>query len=245
MNMEQLKSTQENKEVTVKNLSPEVKEQLKSESIKNASEALFNMAKEIIEAGRSYDFILSDDASGRLPSLYVKKILDGISEKKGLPKTDIRFVAGGLHGDPKIFEKIGELIKEINPKKVLAVTEFVDSGNSIIKLMKTMESSDIDFDLAMVSGFGNGISNVNKFMFMSEKSNAKIYVGGKDSSGLRFYNKSMSGVKKNKEVSVPFPIKLKTDDFTSSTQKRIQDEINLARKDIDLLAKETLKEFGY
>ncbi|MBI2637592.1 MAG: hypothetical protein HYW88_01705 [Candidatus Sungbacteria bacterium] len=218
-----------------------IAEDVMSDSIREAAPALFTLAHEIVEGGAVYDLVLSDDASGRLVSLFLKKVLDGVQKKHDLPKPDIRFVAGGQHNNTETFGAIKGLLEKIAPVRTLVVTEYISSGSSIKKLTRILQELNLKFDVAVLSAEDRGVRNV-KDSLLADK-DTQIYLGSKDSDIWRnFYSRDMSGVTKSGES--PFPKKNITPHFTEEHKKEMQEKINQAREDISLLAQEALKELG-
>jgi orotate phosphoribosyltransferase len=119
-------------------------------------EALARLLLEIRDKISDYDTILCDDTSGRLPALFLKKIMDKKREEQGKDPVRLKFVAAGKHHGP-LFDKIQEFIKEKkreeNWQKVLVVTDHIATGESMRKLVDILEEENIDFDIAAVSTY--------------------------------------------------------------------------------------------
>ncbi|MCX6723202.1 MAG: hypothetical protein NT094_04040 [Candidatus Staskawiczbacteria bacterium] len=138
------------------------------------------MAKLLLGIGQEklaqYDTIVGDDVAGRLPSLFIKKAIRKVKEKNGAEETQIKspeifFVfAGraiwerspeddGTSEDVLISQKAeGERFKNIGKHfsgkkmgKTLVVTDFIDSGGSMVNLSTALENANVDFDVAAVS----------------------------------------------------------------------------------------------
>ena len=101
----------------------------------------------------TYDTILSDDASGRLPSLFLRKIINHVRSKTGQGAVKTYFLASGSHNKIEKDEAIERFLvdkkKEIT--KALVVTEYITTGNTIMNIMKLLTDIGIDFDVACVS----------------------------------------------------------------------------------------------
>jgi hypoxanthine phosphoribosyltransferase len=127
-----------------------------------------------IEAG-AYQLVIGDDASGRIPTLIVSKVIKEIYRTKGYPELDIRFIAGGGSGygqtslseitlslkehvlSPKILSERRELIREIKDdsegklKRALIVTDIIETGKSLRPLVTALNSEGMAVDIAAVN----------------------------------------------------------------------------------------------
>lgn len=224
-----------------KRLEVETLENIENIRIREVALALFRLAQEVIEGRQNYDFIISDDASGRLPSLFLKKILDGFRRAQGLPDVNIRFIATGRHGKEAIFKSIKDYLEKNVRGRVLIVTEFIDTGGSITRLAQILESVGLKFDIASVTISTKRVLDEVLGRFQRKSASSRIFSGGTSSLGAILHGaSSMSGVKKG-EISSPFPEKYASPDTLETHRLKIQKTVNQARKDIDLLAQETLK----
>ncbi len=212
-------------------------------SIEVASDSMFHLAEKLVNSGKAYDLILSDDASGRLVSLYVKKILDAVNESKNLPRIELRFVAAGRHGNDEVFKKIAEVVKNIEANQVLLVTEHIATGDSIVRLMDAIKPLGIKLDLAALSIETGGEQKLKNYI--KSVADTELFYGESGIVGLGFWsNGSLSGVVKNRQTLSPFPEKAKKESLTKVARERVQKYINYARKDIDLLADQTIRRLG-
>ncbi len=169
-----------------------------------------------------YETILSDDASGRLVSLLLKKIIDHKKEEMGKEKTEMFFLASGRHGsaaiDKSIRKFIGKKRKELG--KTLLITEYIGTGKSIEKLTKTLEDKHIDFDIAALS-----IERLPQHYGDSEFPR-HIYYGALGKQGLSFYDQeNFGGVTKGEKG--PHPIK---------SGFAVKSDVERARKEIAVVA---------
>lgn len=155
-----------------------------------------------------YDTIISDDASGRLVSLMLRRIINKKKEGPEQDRVPIYFIAGGEHYYKSVDEPIGEFIDDEIKKrnglgKTLLATEYIESGNGIYKLIKILEDKGIDFDVAAVS-------IINKPKYYKDNLTKRLYYGEIGSSGLELYNKyGFSGVIKDYSRETAFPVKYK------------------------------------
>lgn len=190
--------------------------------ILNLVEDLARLVLELKDKLTDYDAIVSDDASGRLPSLFFQKIINRQKKKNGQKGIKIFFVAGGRHGRKEIMNGLGEFFAKNKEQlsKVLLVTEYVDSGNSISRLIDILRGARIDFDLAAIS-LCYSVDNY--------KDRPQLYqylrYGGVNNGGLYFYNHPGQGITKVRDKIHPVKKSYTT-----------QQEINDSRKNIDYLA---------
>lgn len=129
---------------------------------------LIEKLKENIDKGE-YDVLLGDDASGRIPTLILRGIINERNRKlhpelrSSESEIKTRFVAGG---QIKSRDTLKAAIKEIESgvkKKVLVVTEYISSGRSMERFSTILKELNIPFDIATLrSEFDAGQSNFQK-----------------------------------------------------------------------------------
>ncbi len=189
------------------------------------------LARLVLELGvrlPKYDTIISDDASARLVSLLMRKIINFKKEEAGEKPVETYFVAGGHHDNSMVYNSIDEFIssKKDDLGNTLLVTEYIFSGNSILALIRILEKNKIKFDLAAVSV-------ASKPSLYDNRITKRLYYG-EGSKGLNFYDKeSVSGVKKvNAYPDSVHPVK-----YLDADREKMKE----AREDIDLIAGELVK----
>ena len=189
-------------------------------------EYLARLVLELRERIFQYDTILSDDASARLPSLLLRKIINR-ARNTSIP---IYFLAGG-HGLAKRAEQIEAFLKKKKGElgKVLLVTEYVFSGRSMTDLTDILKKIGIVFDVASVA-VGGG----------TEYEGDIIY-GNIGMSAEFFYNRTESGVSKYEGGDMV------GDKDLAHPQRHIVDtkEERLVREDLDIIAQELVKLLDY
>lgn len=188
---------------------------------------LLELEKDLV----NYDTIISDDSSGRLPSLVFRKIINRKRKEAGLPEAKTFFVASGRHNFKAIEEDMLDFLKskKKEAQKVLLVTEYIFTGRSIEELVKLLEKAEIDFDLASISiEFTPKSNNYDGFNFNFLN---HLRYGGVNEGGLFFYGHGGSGVIKDeyagRDTKNIHPIK---------NLGVLQRTVNRSRKNINLLA---------
>lgn len=176
-----------------------------------------------------YDTILSDDTSGRLPSLFLRKIIDRVRSKTGQVSVKTYFLAAGNNDNPAKDEAVKNFLsgKKEEIGKALLVTEYMDRGNTIMNIMELLAGIGINFDVACVSARDEAES------YIQDKGDIfkKVRYGEEPSTeGLLFWHKErISGVRKDDDNPSPHP------EIVSSGDKG---RLIQARKDISFLAEE-------
>ena len=239
------------KDLPVINLS----EGIETSVIKDLSFDMFKLARNLKERALTYDTIVSDDASGRLVSLFIKKVFDGLRKKQNQPPMQIRFIASGRFISENKREGIKGFLEKNKDKfgKVLLVTEYIETGQSINEIVNILNALQIDFDLAALTISRQVVESLLRKwglkggFFFGGESQGRSYLSG----GVKLHGqKGLSGITKNVEDSNPFPERFKTtikseypEDNKVVQQERqiVQQAVNRARKDIDLLAKKTIE----
>ncbi len=120
-----------------------------------------------------YDYIISDDRSGRIPSLIFKKIMEDLHPDK---KISILHIAAGYRltwvlraisrsvkerskpdykqAEPDYKQILAALNKHVKPavkNKALIVTEYIHSGESVKALKYVLHQAGLKFDIAAVN----------------------------------------------------------------------------------------------
>ncbi|RJQ35090.1 hypothetical protein C4556_01070 [Candidatus Parcubacteria bacterium] len=164
-----------------------------------------------IESG-AYSTIIGDDASGRVPTIILAHVIKSIYELKGHQPPVVRFLAGstGLLKDQKsedvadiAVEKaksLAEQVKKIQdtvrkhsePKKVLIVTDIIDTGESIQTLLSALKRNDWDADVATI-----GTTDEAKLQELSDLWGTRI-VRGRWTGAMIYQDKALTGVQKKK-----------------------------------------------
>lgn len=113
---------------------------------------LIEKLKENIDKNE-YDVLIGDDASGRIPTLILRGI---INERNSGSKIKTKFVAGGqLRSSAELKETVRRIKPEI-AKKALVVTEYISSGKSMDQLSKILKELEIPFDIATLKSEFDG-----------------------------------------------------------------------------------------
>jgi hypothetical protein len=101
----------------------------------------------------SYDTIIGDDASGRLPTLFLREIANNKRAKEGKENSKTFFLVGGRYTDEQIFQASTDFISSMKPMlgRVLLATEHIASGYGMKRMAKIFQQEGISFDIASVS----------------------------------------------------------------------------------------------
>jgi hypothetical protein len=176
-----------------------VEEYNQEEVIKSYGRLVLELADRL----SGYNTIISDDASGRIPSLVFYELIKEEREKRDRSSPNIYFVAGGRHISSAKKDSIFDFLKgkkEIAGKTLL-ITEHVQTGQSIKFLMETLESIGINFDAISISTEGEVKNRLNK----------ELIFGGMRNEGVKAHYKreQQSGVFKSPNSPSPHPQKSK------------------------------------
>ena len=108
----------------------------------------------------SYDLIVGDDASGRIPTLILRNVIKEIYHDKGFQIPYTAFVAGSrfIH-EPRIPEKTEQLTQRIKKvgewhdgsNRALIVTDTIGGGLSLKPLYDALRENNIEYDIATLS----------------------------------------------------------------------------------------------
>lgn len=195
-----------------------------------------------IERGE-YDLVIGIDASGRIPTLIMVKIINHIYNQNGYDSPKVRFVAGS--GGKNV---VNELVKKWNPqKKVLVIEDTLITGYSLKFLIEGLQENGIRFDIITVSGPDNS-RMVSKFGFYKIGAD-NIYVGDSVGDATIYGRRNLSGIQKEVGDTFSRPYKKVkaeeqitklgeevVDPFGGSVSSYAQEQINEARTDADVVA---------
>lgn len=176
---------------------------LVEERKKLAIKSLARLVLELQEQIPHYDTILSDDASARLASLFLKEVINKKKAELGQKSVQIFFVASGRHGGEETNTIVDRFIaeKKISLGKTLLVSEYIETGKSINILVKILEKYGIDFDIASVSVDGEFIDKINHSRETKDHFSSlikRLRYGTKGRAGLAFFHQPRTtGVRKD------------------------------------------------
>lgn len=201
--------------------------------------------KDRIENGE-YGLVIGDDASGRIPARILGGFIKEIMGARGMDEPNLVFIPGKLKED-SVWQKIlkighqshQELEEYLDKngatkeKKILIVTDTLQSGMSLKTLVDLLRQTDYKFEIATIGieqpmigkKFNQNLPGID---FVSGEYRSQDY---SESPGVpSLYNersKKLSGVYKNPgdQVSKPFKSLFKQD------QGEIQKSINQSRQD--------------
>lgn len=195
-----------------------------------------------IENG-SYNFLIIDDVSARVPGLIFRKIINEIYDKKNQPIPKVLFVPGQLRStNPNISEIISNHINKClgndfaiqSVEKALVITDTISEGRTLKILSDALKKSDIDCDIVTTSIEGLvGEKKEEKKKEFEDIIGCKIYTATNDETA-------------NWSGTVPKPyshgVKKNTDEMVSKKIPGVQNHINQARKMVDKISEEIIKQ---
>ena len=209
--------------------------------------AVEKIKKEIDQ--NAYDVLLSDDAGGRLPTLALKDILTrriegtnpDLSPEKKRDALKILFIAGGRFTENNL--ALRKFFKEIKPnvkKRVLLVTEYISSGESIERLMKFLDEEDISYDILAVMG-----DNSEKYyqeLFKDHSENHRLVVGDYKREEPKIYSAvTFGGVRKPYMHHTAHSRALSKLKDPKIPEEKLKEDMEKAREDTHVLAQAVLK----
>lgn len=203
--------------------------------IYNTVEAFAKIVDETKEKAGEYDAILSDDASGRLISLTLRKVLNKVREQQDKDELPLYFMAGGRNSGGELRE-IAKFLKEHEElRNVLVVSEYIATGASMEEFAEVLERQSVEFDVAVLS------TQDRQSLEKAHPELVKHLIVGQDDSdvGRLFYsNSNYTGVRKqfpsSKEEPSAHPIRV-------SEYEKDPEKVKQARNDASILAEELSK----
>lgn len=108
---------------------------------------------DIQKDGTTYDLIIGDDTSGRIPTLIVSKVLNRLNERKGFEPISVRFAGGHRLKDYLREHEMDVILRRIEnkPKRILLVTDYVKSGRTIKDFADFFTVREINYDVACIT----------------------------------------------------------------------------------------------
>jgi uncharacterized protein YihD (DUF1040 family) len=223
--------------------------------IAQLEDGVYNILSRIktrIDAGE-YKLVVGCDASGRIPTLIVERVLKELYRRKGGGPLETRFYAGAYsyitdekrHEKlKKIFDSVAGALKE-HPGRVLVVTEAVLTGTSLVPILQVLKHLRASFDVATTSSRNNmragaGERNYSNPLFEYMDPN-NIITGEAKYAGIT-HNANISGVVKDYEdaFSRSYKEEYKGD---PAAQRRIQQGVNNSRSDVDAVVHNLLIDY--
>ncbi len=182
-----------------------------------------------IEAG-DYDVIIGDDASARVPTRILEKVVKNIYDTHHFEYPQIKFIAGSswIHEEElkvkkeKILEYLNNLGLGEKTNRVLIVTDIISSGQSILAIGESLADLGVYFDVALM---GFPISDDVVRIKIEHLGHGIVYAGR---SQAEIYQKGLiSGVAKSPQDLFAFKI---------SHDKKFQKNLNQVRHDAFIVA---------
>lgn len=206
--------------------------------MKPSIKSLLSKLSPAIENG-TFDVLIGDDASGRLPSLAIWDIMKKRYVENGYPPPKLFFFAGsrGLKGFAlkKKIEDLQRAIHDLNKtrvdlnKKMLVITEYISAGDGMLPISKALTAEDRPYEIATLSIN----ADVKDSLKLSQYLGAPVRVG--NISGITsIYNQpQLAGVEKDPKDLYA----------TRTAESYNQEYIQGARKDIAVLSSQLYEEY--
>ena len=216
-----------------------------TELIKNSERLFIELFSQIEKTDffnlTDYETLISDDVSGRVPTLVVRKVMKKLSNEPISP--DTYFISGGLQLDNTNKEKREEVVEFLKSRcqsdDVLIVTEYIETGRSIKKMANLVDKAKPDtFDV--ISLMIENLSTSNKLReYLSKNFKSKFLNGSvrKNKEDLKLWSKSglITGVAKSEEYEI-YPSKKIYEVSDEVTESKAKEKVRNIRQDIDVLS---------
>lgn len=184
-----------------------------------------------INAG-AYTVILGDDASGRIPTLILRRVVGNIYQRLGFPEPQILFFTPwNLGASPELFPDgralIGDFVEftrqariseKTTGKKLLVVTDCIVTGWHLFPYLQALHKMSVQSDIATI------VAESERYASMA-RLDINVYRGWKNLSLLQTDRRSdLSGIKK-----APTPAL-----FAVPAPRR--ESVRTARHDVEIVA---------
>ena len=197
-----------------------------------------------IERG-TYQLVVGDDASGRIPTLIFERVIKELYEEKGFKNPEVRFIAGGIKGDVKgdarkekikkaeeYFKKIKSMSQKEGEKilNALVVTDTIETGGSLEFIANALKNNGIKFDIATIA-----LILMKPYRKENiEKSLGGRIVYGQEHDAVIYGSHQLSGVEKDPKDLFSKPVK----NIFWSSRPDTQKTMNQAREDVKILSED-------
>lgn len=213
------------------------------EELKAPMQKLLTEMRTLIEGG-SYSLIIGIDASARIPTLIINKVIRHVYSKKKYKTPKTIFLPGDLDKIEEMKEdEIKKYIESFVRKgeDILIIEDSVARGNSIKKLAQLLDEMGFCFDVATI-GLIMGSISLNDPRDKWGRGIRNFFVGQKGASSV-CNNSSVSGVARNSFL-VPHRIikdgeEISTIRWPSQVVRR--QTVVSAREEVDSLSNELIK----
>lgn len=193
-------------------------------------EGLYSLCRQLADEPDKYDTLISDDASGRLVTLVLRRILDNRREKSGLPPMKVWFLASGRN-EPLQQKAIDHFVARHASElgRVLIVTELVDTGDSLRDLTKSFAKKKLLPGIA-------ALSVAEHPTFYAKKFTNNLIFGVQGYAGVDLHDEhTFAGVRKDNTQRGAHPRRYKDFDLPSLREAN-QEKVNQARQEVKLIA---------
>lgn len=202
--------------------------------------SLARLVLELKERITDYDTILSDDSSGRLVSLLLRKIINKQRKKSGKEGIKTNFLNTGRALESiETFEAVKKfLLSKKDLGKILIVTEYIETGGSMSRFLKLLEEINIkNYDVATVSIRPGGFSKP-----LIKKLGKRFKYGEHSFAGMAFHKRHEHlGVKMQEGNAHPRTYKSFLESLQHVWHKVDVNMLKWARQDVNTLANELVK----
>jgi len=191
-----------------------------------------------------YQLLIGDDASGRIPTLIVRAIINSIYARNGRSQIPTRFIAGTrgyeVRGGyfnkkkAKVLRYIQDFLASApDTRNALIVTDTIASGRSPQPTADSLEECGISYDIVTV---GSLLDDKEKLALFS----GPIFSGQHGAPSV-YSSRGISGVQKRVEDLHATPL---MEHLPSEDSAHAQKIINLAREEGRRVAKEILADYS-
>jgi hypothetical protein len=219
------------------------------EELRKPLEKMLGDMRERIEAGE-YGLILGDDASGRIPTLIIDKVIKSRYARLGYDVPHTVFVTGskGLiskerEGKQREIEMLLDHVSALSARgrRALIVTDTVASGSSLLPLAMALQEKGIAFDIATV-GLSAWLLDspseeaiTDHIAELQERLGNQSFYFGTTTTPNIYEKKELSGVIKSPQDLHARP---------AAPGLKNKDELKEARKDVAVLSEELIQSYA-
>lgn len=201
-----------------------------------------------IERGE-YTIIIGDDTSGRIPTIIIGGVIKELYGERNFPSPLIRFIAGGIFRHMKIISEFNEFVEKLKiesekqfgserAQKILIVTEFMNTGQTLESLLMNFKVNGMPCDVAAI---GNAKNVFQRFRF-ARRTGSKVMRGQKEAPDiLRWNKKEMSGLVKDYKHLFSESFRNNPEYIENKSREEIQAIINEARENAKKLTFELVE----
>ncbi|MBP6860375.1 MAG: hypothetical protein KBC38_02340 [Candidatus Pacebacteria bacterium] len=234
-------------------LAPPEPEGNRFEELQEPMERILESIRPHIERGE-YRVLIGDDASGRIPTHILSRVIKSAYDKRGFPHPLTLYFAGNRGAQPDTERT--EIAQRFSPHldalagdksaRALFITDIIASGATLANVTPILKDKNVSFDIAAIGHLRRHDGNASSVDELEERFGGSVYFGMEEMPTSVFSNRRVSGVAKKTGSTLAMPSVGQEFAWTPWDAREgpiTQEQINEARRDGTELARRLYESF--